>query len=101
MSRRVRKNVWLVSAPPVVVGLATPVTAIESTAPKKYWLYASPCERLVRLVGSAMLDRMLAVSCRKQPRLADWDVTRLSTALKADDPDVSSVWSPDFCCART
>ena len=40
------------------------------------------------------------VSCRKQPRLADWDVTRLSTALKADEPEVSRVWSPDFCCGQ-
>src|SRR5580704_8878552 len=100
-SSRVRKNVWFVAEPFVVVGLATPGTAMFSTAPKKYVLYARPCDRLVRLVGSATLERMSALSCRKQPRLADWEVRRSSTALNADDPDVSKVWSPAFCWTST
>ena len=72
----------------------------ESTAPKKI-VVGQALRKIVEVGGLGDVDKMLAVSCRKQPRLADWDVTRLSTALKADDPDVSSVWSPDFCCART
>ena len=41
-----------------------------------------------------MLERMSAVSWRKQPRLADCDVTRLSTSLKAVEPEVSRVCRP-------
>src|SRR5581483_6993202 len=83
MMRRVRRNSWLGLAAPLVVGLARPVTATFSTAPKKNWLKVRPCDRFFRFSGWLMLLKMLAVACRKQPRLGAWVVMRLLTSLKA------------------